>query len=231
MACKTPSSCTRQQWRSSCEGFVQIICVGGQHFVCASNITSPPGVVDVYDSLPSYSIKSSTLRKQLATIVKTDESAFQVRHVAVQHQSGGSDCGLFSIAFAQALCARVDPHLLAFDQCKMREHLHLCFEEEEISPFPPAKRSRRLTRKRITHSSLVPVYCTCRLPWNKQDDHKGPLTQCNRCKEWFHKQCAAFIVNPTTIKAKTRKVGTHFFILYLIPTTISLKFMLYGHIT
>ena len=195
----------------------------------------------------------------------------------MQHQSGGSDCGLYSIAFAQARCAGVDPHLLALDQCKMREHLHLCFEEEKISPFPPAKRSRRLTSKRITHSSLVPVYCTCRLPWNKQDDRKGPLTQCNRCKEWFHKQCAnihpdafdiphyvwlcatckklskpvhtnyalccsisynktstliaskstaAFIVNPTTIKAKTRKVGTHFFILYLIPTTISLNLSL-----
>ena len=90
----------RQQWRSSCDNFVQIICVARQHFVCASNIKCPPGVVDVYDSLPSYSVKSSTLRKQLAAIVRTDKSAFQVRHIAVQRQSGTTDCGLFSIAFA-----------------------------------------------------------------------------------------------------------------------------------
>ena len=178
----------RQQWRSSCDNFVQIICVARQHFVCASNINCPPGVVDVYDSLPSYSVKSSTLRKQLAAIVRTDKSAFQVRHIAVQRQSGTTDCGLFSIAFAQALCAGVDPYLQAFDQHKMREHLYLCFEEGEILPFPLAQRSRRLTRKRIIHSSSIQVYCKCRLPWNKQDD-QGTLTQCNRCKEWFHKQC------------------------------------------
>ena len=141
----------RQQWRSSCDNFVQIICVARQHFVCASNINCPPGVVDVYDSLPSYSVKSSTLRKQLAAIVRTDKPAFQVRHIAVQRQSGTTDCGLFSIAFAQALCAGVDPHLQAFDQQKMREHLYLCFEEGEILPFPLAQRSRRLTRKRIIH--------------------------------------------------------------------------------
>ena len=178
----------RQQWRSSCDNFVQIICVARQHFVCASNINCPPGVVDVYDSLPSYSVKSSTLRKQLATIVRTEKPAFQVRHIAVQRQSGTTDCGLFSIAFAQALCAGVDPHLQALDQQKMREHLYLCFEEGEILPFPLAQRSRRLTRKRIIHSSSIKVYCKCRLPWNKQDD-QGTLTQCNRCKEWFHKQC------------------------------------------
>ena len=178
----------RQQWRSSCDNFVQIICVARQHFVCASNINCPPGVVDVYDSLPSYSVKSSTLRKQLAAIVRTDKPAFEVRHIAVQRQSGTTDCGLFSIAFAQALCAGVDPHLQAFDQQKMREHLYLCFEEGEILPFPLAQRSRRLTRKRIIHSSSIKVYCKCRLPWNKQDD-QGTLTQCNRCKEWFHKQC------------------------------------------
>ena len=94
----------RQQWRSSCENFVQIICVTRKHFVCASNINCPPGV-DVYNSLPSYSVKSTMLRKQLAAIVRIDKSAFQVRHIAVQRQSRITDCGLFSIVFAQALCA------------------------------------------------------------------------------------------------------------------------------
>ena len=154
----------RQQWRSSCDNFVQIICVARQHFVCASNINCPPGVVDVYDSMPSYLVKSTTLRKQLAAIVRIDKSAFQVRHIAVQCLLGTTDCSLFSIAFAQALCAGVDPHLQAFDQHKMREHLHLCFEEGEILPFPLAQRSRHLMRKRIIYSSSIQVYCKCRLP-------------------------------------------------------------------
>ena len=52
-----------------------------QTALCASNIARPPRVVDIYKNMPSYLIKSSTLRKNLAAIVKTDKSAFYVRHI------------------------------------------------------------------------------------------------------------------------------------------------------
>ena len=35
-----------------------------------------------------------------------------------------SDCSLFAVAFAQVLCAGLDPHLATFDQKSMREHLY-----------------------------------------------------------------------------------------------------------
>lgn len=98
------------QWNSDPVDFVQVINVGGQHWVCSSNIDCPLGIVDVYDSIPVYSVGSYSLRKQIAAILKTPESTFQLRFPDVKHQSGGSNCGLFAIAFATALCSSDDPH-------------------------------------------------------------------------------------------------------------------------
>ena len=62
--------------------------------------------------------REKTVRNTPGNDPRTDKPAFQVRHKAVQRQSGTTDCGLFSIAIAQALCAGVDPHLQALDQQK-----------------------------------------------------------------------------------------------------------------
>ena len=35
----------------------------------------------------------------------------------------------------------------------------------------------------------MPVYCVCRLPWNKYDKKRGPLVKCNSCKTWYHQSC------------------------------------------
>ncbi len=59
--------------------------------------SNPPGVVDVYDSMGSY---------------WTPDKEFELRYIDVQHQSGSADCGLFAIAFADALCNGMDPHLV-----------------------------------------------------------------------------------------------------------------------
>ena len=181
---------SKLQWKSDPSDFIQIINVGGQHWVCASNINCPPGVVDVYDSIPSYSAGSYTLRKQIASILKTPDSSFQIRFPDVQRQSGGSDCGLFAIAFAVALCFGSDPHLLSFDQQKMRDHLLDCFVKEILNSFPSSSKPRRLARRRVAAIKDVKVYCLCRLPWVKTDRSRGGLIQCRMCTEWFHQICA-----------------------------------------
>ncbi len=73
----------RLKWQSSNVDFVQIILVSGNHWVCASNILSPPGLgtVDVYDSLPLS--HSSVLECQLAVIMHHSASSFLVRYVNV----------------------------------------------------------------------------------------------------------------------------------------------------
>ena len=46
-----------------------------------------------------------------------------ISHRNVQWQSGSSDCGLFAVAFATAICAGCDPASSVFDQTSMRQHL------------------------------------------------------------------------------------------------------------
>ena len=93
--------------------FVQIVNICRSHWVCVSNIFSPPGIVEVFDSMPAYSMTSSGLKRQVAAI---SEKSFSIHHVDVQRQRGGSDCGLFAVAFAASLCMGSDPHTERYNQ-------------------------------------------------------------------------------------------------------------------
>ena len=53
-----------------------------------------------------------------------------------QKQKGGTDCGLFAIAYATAIGHGVDPTSMTLNQAAMRSHLNKCFEEENLSLFP-----------------------------------------------------------------------------------------------
>lgn len=178
----------RFRWRSNSTDFVQIVHISQNHWVCVSNRLSPPGVCDVYDSLPP--TYSSTLTTQVATMMKCSSPQFTLRYVDVQHQSGGDDCALFAVAFADALCAGADPHTLSFNQSLMRKHLQHCFEEGMITAFPTAAKPQRLHRHRVKSFRTIRMYCTCRLPWERQISQElGSLAECHHCKEWYHKIC------------------------------------------
>ena len=161
------------QSNSPPQDFVQIVNLSRQHWVCVSNVLSSPGVVDVYDSIPAYSRGSNTLQQQIAAILKTPDSSFTINYVDVQRQNGGSDCGLFAVMFAAALCNGKDPHTISVDQQGMRRHLHKCFEEGEISEFPAASEPRRIGRHRVAYTTNIPVVCFCRLFWHKADTGEG----------------------------------------------------------
>ena len=180
------------RYQSSNEDFVQLINVAGNHWVCASNCLSPPGIVHVYNTQPSCSINSSSLHGQIAAIMKTKNASFTVKHVDVQRQVGSSDCGLFAIAFATSLCSGLDPHTLKYDQSKMRSNFLSCVESGCLSPFHIPGATRRLGRAYFVHTKKVPVFCVCRLPWNKDSTAhivRGTLVQCALCKEWYHQFC------------------------------------------
>ena len=51
----------------------------------------------------------------------------------MQEQSGASDCGLFAIATATAICNGQDHCMLEFDQFLMRKQ---CFQKGAVLPFP-----------------------------------------------------------------------------------------------
>ncbi len=175
-------------WQCSNVDFIQILHVSGNHWVCASNSLSPPGVCDVYDSMPSS--HSSVLARQVAAMMKSQASSFRLRQVNVQMQNGTSDCGLFAVAFAVSLCGGKDPHVCSYDQGQMRHHLYQCLEKGKLTEFPATKKlkPKRYTR-RVKSTRPVQVYCTCRLPWDKTRDTLGDLAQCGKCSEWFHQTC------------------------------------------
>ena len=157
--------------------------------MCVSNVFSPPGVVEVFDSMPAYSTTSSTLKKQVASILKAPEKSFDLHHIDVQRQIGGSDCCLFAVAFATSLCMRKDPHTERYMQPMMRDHLAKCLDEKRITDFPHTAGRKRLGRHRIINRKRVDVFCICRLPWDKYDGKRGPLVQCVSCREWYHQNC------------------------------------------
>ena len=175
-------------YNSPSKNFIQIVNISNNHWVCASNVLCMPGSVEVYDSKPSCSIGAFVLHKQIAKILKTAEKSFEVKHVDVQRQRGGSDCALFAIAYATTLCLGGDPHISRYVQNNLRAHLAKCFQSQTITEFPAPERPRR-GRKRSLNIESISVYCICRLPWNMEDSEKGPLAQCASCREWYHKVC------------------------------------------
>ena len=141
--------------------------------------------------MPAYSTKSSDLKRQVAAILKTLGKFFDIHHVDVQCQSGGtrSDCCLFVVS----LCMRKDPHAELYTLAAMREHLTQCFETRIITSFPTPEGKRRLGRNLIVNRKKVDVFCTCCFPWDKYDGKRGPLVQCVLCREWYHQNCLKLI--------------------------------------
>ena len=107
----------------------------------------------------------------------------------VQQQSGGSDCGLYAIAFAFLLCSGNNPHVVALLQTHMRRHLASCINERQFTNFPEGRKCRVGRRRYREKSEVVSVYCVCRQPWARSVQSCGALVQCSQCKEWFHQAC------------------------------------------
>ena len=83
-------------------GFVQILHDGFGHWLTISTIeATSPTEVFVYDSM--YTTISTNVKRQIAAIMARPEEKITVNMMDVQKQAGGSDCGLFAIAFATAL--------------------------------------------------------------------------------------------------------------------------------
>ena len=63
-----------------------------------------------------------------------------------RRQCGGSECGLYAIAFATALACGNNPTNYIFDQKEMRQHFISCLEKGTISMFSIRKKRRRQKR-------------------------------------------------------------------------------------
>ena len=82
-------------------------------------------MVDVFDS--KYTSSLSTLKMQIACLVFTNNSNIVLSYRKVQEQSGGADCGLFSIAFATALMLGEQPEAFFFESAEYEKALEEMF--------------------------------------------------------------------------------------------------------
>ena len=69
----------------------------------------------------------------------------------VQQQKNLVDCGVFAIAFCTEYCYTGRKVVLQdeFDIMRMRDHLHNCIENMELTPFPKLRRKLKLLTRRV----------------------------------------------------------------------------------
>jgi hypothetical protein len=90
-------------------GFVQVLNVSNNHWITISTIGCEAFAGKVCDSLHGY-LPSRTPRL-VADLMQSQDRAIKVQYCDVQWQSGGSDCGLFALAFATSLCSGIQQPL------------------------------------------------------------------------------------------------------------------------
>ncbi len=85
--------------------FIQIINDKRNHWITVSNIGCKPNHFNVYDSIPSGNVSPRAIQ-QISAIALSNAKEITLNFPTVQSQKGGSDCGLFSIAFATTFCVQ-----------------------------------------------------------------------------------------------------------------------------
>lgn len=120
--------------------FVQILNLGSCHWLTISTVGCKPNQVKVYDSM--HMPMSSSMKMTVAELLQTRCSQISVDHMNVQFQKGGSDCGLFAIATATAICHGQNPLQFEYNQAFMREHLLKALLRDESPSFISCRKDK-----------------------------------------------------------------------------------------
>ena len=178
----SPSISTVQQFPVMRQEFVPVLHTGGLHWVTVSTIgCKGNNKVNLYDSL--YHGISPQTEEQIESLLFVDNAEhIEVSIPPVVQQTNGTDCGVYAIAFATALCNNLDPTSLKFNRRAIRDHLWQALQCGHLSMFPFEKRRPQDQNKLVK----ISVYCECRMPYNPPKDK---MAECTGCKKWFHKEC------------------------------------------
>ena len=114
-------------------GIQIIFCRSRQHLVVALTVACGKNEVKVYDSV--FNVTDTETRKTIANVFKLAKKPKFICEKC-QKQIGHSDCGLFSIAAANAIAVGINPVRVQFQQTCMRNHLLNCFEKGHLEAFP-----------------------------------------------------------------------------------------------
>lgn len=204
-------------WSSTPDRYVQILHVSSNHWACLSNIFVSRQCWFIQLNVHCTCREDGTILTQVCNILQTPKPAITTNVVNVGRQEGGSDCGLFAIAMAYDLCAGVDPVTKEYVQSEMRSHLHSCFNNKLLKPFPSTVCNNE---KRILFKVTIKVYCKCRRP----EEGKW-MVYCDKCNVWYHKGCVPvrcvttngmkFLGNALSAK----KVHVQLYLLFNVPSS------------
>ena len=164
--------------------FVQVLSVGGSHWITASNVGCKEGEVNVYDSMLGRGATTS-VKSSIARIMFCPSSPLCLNYMDVTQQRNGYDCGIFSIAYAYDICRGKDPCQVDYNHKSIRRHLATCFEKKNITKFPSV--GDRSIVNRIRYSELIDLYCVCRMP--EKCEGEEDMVECELCRIWFHQKC------------------------------------------
>ena len=153
----SPSISTVRQFPVMRQEFVQVLHTGGLHWVTMSTIgCKGNNTINLYDSL--YHGISPQTEEQIASLLFVDNAEhIEVSIPPVVQQTNGTDCGVYAIAFATALCNNLDPTSLKFNRRAIRDHLWQALQCGHLSMFPFEKRRPQDQNKLVK----ISVYCEC----------------------------------------------------------------------
>ena len=152
------------------------------HWFTISTLNCSEGSVNVFDSM--YTDLEQDSKSQILSVLKHDGKHVKFHVIPVQHQVGGTDCGLFAIAFAVALSFGLNPAKLIFEQHKMRAHLISCISQDHFTNFPFNINTNWKKKKQTT--SKENIFCSCRGLYDSE------MIQCTECFEWYRQACYYF---------------------------------------
>ena len=72
----------------------------------------------------------------IANLFQCGSKNLRIKIARSQKQKGGSDCGIYAIAFATAVAHGINPGKLKLKQEDMNAHLVHCLNEEHFTVFP-----------------------------------------------------------------------------------------------
>ena len=101
---------------------MQILHTGNHHWVWTSSVGCLPGIVNLYDSL-IHDIIVDEVEEQVKDLMA--DKFVGINIVPVQQQRNGSDCGVFSIAFATCIVYGLNPGIAKFDVPQNCAHIYL----------------------------------------------------------------------------------------------------------
>ena len=144
-----------------------------------SSVGCDPATVNVYDNMNLQ--LTDELKRIVADLIQTSSKSITINYVKMQYQSGSSDCGLFAIAYACAICHGLDPSNLIYRQDSMRRHLIRACNVAKLTVFPCERQHINTT---IT-SKKMDIFCLCGIP----DNNGQKMIMCSTRQDWYHITC------------------------------------------